>query len=268
MSHGTLSLRTLKKTIRSVSTLATLLGVAACGTVPLSQTYDNFVFAAEQQIAQVPAGPIWYQEAVSYLGTAEIKGSGKSNSLIEKMHNLTSNAFGRSDGTAWCASFTNFVLYTTVQKFGLPEGYAGTGSSGARHFQSPANYDASRADMSYPGWGTNVALDDLHVGDVIAIIWDGGTAGHAGLVAATYVDVSGKVAGIWVLGGNQRAKTGNTETVNVALYMLDEAKRIVFKRPVDYKPDPTHVAKPLTKSEAEKQFGENIGQRGSLQTSR
>lgn len=213
-------------------------------------------------------GPLWYEEAKTYLGTKEKKGEGKSNSLIEKMHNLTKNAFGHSDATAWCASFTNYVLRTTTEKYNLHKSYAGTGSSGARHFQDPKDYDASKYDKRYGGWGANVAVDNLHVGDIMSIIWNGGKKGHVGFVAGTYTDNAGKVIGIWLLGGNQKIQSGKTEGVNVALYMLDEAKRIKFKRPVGYTPNPAYKAVSYTEKQAAQKFGTNIGKRGSVKTSR
>lgn len=239
------------------------LSAQATGSAPLGRgmgSSDTTVVNTE--------GPVWYEEALTYLGTAEKKGTGNSNSLIEEMHNLTKNALGYSDATAWCASFVNYVLATSTRKFDLPENYSGTGSSGARHFQAPDRYTASRSDENYLGWGTNVKIGDLHIGDVVAIIWDDTTKGHAGFVAATYVDDKGIVTGIWVLGGNQRNAANTTETVNVALYMMDEADRIRFKRPVGFLADPAHKALPLTKASADEKFGSHIGMRGNLSNSR
>lgn len=214
-------------------------------------------------------GPIWFKEAMKWIGTTETKGAGNSNPTIETMHNYTKNAFGRSDATAWCASFSNWILKTTAEKYNLPDQYKGTGSAGARHFFAPDKYNAQKRDKRYLGWGENVAVDKLAVGDLATIIWNSNTnKGHVGFVVGVYLSAKGSVDGVWILGGNQRNQQDTSEAVTVSLYKLHKAELFEFKRVKGFKPNTEHYVKAYSEKNMQMIYGKNVGLRGSLKHSR
>ena len=214
---------------------------------------------------------LYFRNRTGHFSSYEIIGEkiARLAHTVSTGHNFTKNALGLSDAAAWCASFTNWILKTTAEKYNLPDQYKGTGSAGARHFFSPDQYTARKADKHYSGWGEKVTVDDLAVGDLATIIWDTNTnRGHVGFVVVTYLSKSGSVEGVWILGGNQRNQQNTSEAVTVSLYKVDEAALFEFKRVEGFMPKAKHGAKAYTEKEMHMIFGENVGKRGSLTNSR
>jgi len=204
--------------------------------------------------------PVWLDTAKAELGTLESKSG--SSAKVEEYHN-SGWAKGLSDGTAWCASFVNWVFEKTINpKTG--KHFKSIDSSGARHYLDSSRYSSKDEHLFPRGYGEPT---EPFVGAVFAIVWkNGGTKdtapGHVGFIVGETPDG----AAWWLLGGNQGVKSRNTEGVVVSVFSKSSGVARDIRKPPNFNPCPQYKNIPkYTAAEAKAKFGHlgNVGAYGN-----
>lgn len=142
--------------------------------------------------------PLYYQEAIKWIGTKETLPSGRNNPTVVKWLKDVTNEKYDSVSTPWCAAFVGAMLQET--------GYASTKKLNARSYK---NY----------GYETDVEEE----GNIV-VLWrgkkDDGITGHVGFLVAW------DKTHYWILGGNQ------SDSVNIQKFPRSRVLTMVVPRPL------------------------------------